>query len=295
MPDQMPLTELSPSEARGELLAVARAFAGRRRPQRSRRPVGEGPDRSPQHRRPAPVDDARCARPRRGGRLRGGAAVARAPLGSSSVVAPSSQDRALTTMRSSEVVSDPTNVLALECARRLAADAAGRIGTPVHRAPDTAHAASGRRPGRTQHFRLFALAEAGAGTACRRIRGARRRRAPRRLPAAAACGRGDRTISCSIGRRRSSAPTTAIPALADRLVEALADSPARRRGASRAPRLELLRGPAGRLRSACGRRRVLRHRRRRRTRLGRPARPAIASTGSSRARSASSCCRCIRA
>ena len=37
-----------------------------------------------------------------------------APLGVNSVVAPTSQDRTVTTTRGSEVVSDPTNVLALE-------------------------------------------------------------------------------------------------------------------------------------------------------------------------------------
>lgn len=45
-----------------------------------------------------------------------------APLGTCSVVAPTSQDRTMTTTRGSEVVSDPTNVLALECARRLKAN-----------------------------------------------------------------------------------------------------------------------------------------------------------------------------
>ena len=43
-----------------------------------------------------------------------------APLGSCSVVAPTAQDRTLSTTRGSEVVSDPTNVLALLCAQRLA-------------------------------------------------------------------------------------------------------------------------------------------------------------------------------
>jgi hypothetical protein len=44
-----------------------------------------------------------------------------APLGVCSSVAPTSQDRVLSTMRGSEVVSDPTNVMALEIARRLRA------------------------------------------------------------------------------------------------------------------------------------------------------------------------------
>lgn len=85
-----------------------------------------------------------------------------APLGSSSVVAPTSQDRALSTTRGTEVVSDPTNVLAIECARRLLVDPS----TDVRLC--TSHQTLrmqtvGSAPGRTQHFRLFALAEAGRG------------------------------------------------------------------------------------------------------------------------------------
>src|SRR5262245_17325870 len=45
-----------------------------------------------------------------------------APLGVCSVVSPTHQDRAVSTIRGSEVVSDPTNVLALECARQLYSD-----------------------------------------------------------------------------------------------------------------------------------------------------------------------------
>src|SRR5262245_61053107 len=41
------------------------------------------------------------------------------PLGTSSTVALSDQNRVLSALRTSEVVSDPTNVLALECALRL--------------------------------------------------------------------------------------------------------------------------------------------------------------------------------
>lgn len=89
-----------------------------------------------------------------------------APLGTNSVVAPTSQDRTLSTTRGTEVVSDPTNVLALECAVRLLASG-GAASSPVVRLatvhqtlraqrvsdPDGAH---------SQHFRLFALGESGA-------------------------------------------------------------------------------------------------------------------------------------
>lgn len=83
-----------------------------------------------------------------------------APLGSTSVLAPTSQDRVLSTMRPLEVVSDPTNPLALEAAARLRRDA----GTTVRLA--TLHQTLRMQPvpagaGFTRHFRLFALADAG--------------------------------------------------------------------------------------------------------------------------------------
>jgi hypothetical protein len=84
-----------------------------------------------------------------------------APLGSCSTVSPTTQDRAVSTIRGSEVISDPTNVLALECARRLSAGAASpvrlctvqQVLRPQKFEP---------RPGFSQHFRLLALAEAGS-------------------------------------------------------------------------------------------------------------------------------------
>src|SRR6186997_3202064 len=51
-----------------------------------------------------------------------------APLGVSSAVAQTGQHRVLSALRMTEIVSDPTNVLALECARRLRADHQ----SPVH-------------------------------------------------------------------------------------------------------------------------------------------------------------------
>jgi hypothetical protein len=83
-----------------------------------------------------------------------------APLGASSVVAPTSQNRVLSATRMTEVVSDPTNVLALECALRLrtAPD------KPVHLATSQRVVRTQpvpRVPGYAQHFRMFALASAG--------------------------------------------------------------------------------------------------------------------------------------
>lgn len=85
-----------------------------------------------------------------------------APLGVCSVLAPTSQDRALTAQRGTEVVADPTNVLALESARRLQRDptTAVRLCT-VHQ---TLRAqALPKQAGFSQHFRLFALTQAGKG------------------------------------------------------------------------------------------------------------------------------------
>jgi len=89
-----------------------------------------------------------------------------APLGTSSAVAPVSQDLVISTVRGSEVVSDPTNALALEAAVRR--KESGR---------DAVHLASCHRvlrgqpfdaPGVFQHFRLFALVSSardqGSGT-----------------------------------------------------------------------------------------------------------------------------------
>lgn len=78
------------------------------------------------------------------------------PLGTCTAVAPGSQDRVVATVRGSEVVSDPTNVLALEAARRRKASPARQ---PVHLA--CCHRVLRGQPfdgpGLFQHFRLFAL------------------------------------------------------------------------------------------------------------------------------------------
>jgi hypothetical protein len=80
-----------------------------------------------------------------------------APLGTSSVLGTFSQDRVMTTTADSEVVSDSTNVLALECARRRRQPASRRGPAP------TRLAASHRmlRPRDRAHFGLLALCTAG--------------------------------------------------------------------------------------------------------------------------------------
>lgn len=83
-----------------------------------------------------------------------------APLGTNSVVAPTSQDRTLSTTRGTEVVSDPTNVLALEAAARLAAEPSAEVRLcTVHQTLRMQPV--GSAPGTSPHFRLFALADAG--------------------------------------------------------------------------------------------------------------------------------------
>ncbi|GAA1947338.1 hypothetical protein [Microbacterium deminutum] len=154
----------SPSDRRGELLAIARSEA------RSHRPVDVLAQWSDDATvRPSQVDqrtstayDALALEAAAGYEALLLSPVA--PIGTNSSVAPTSQDRTLSTIRGSEVVSDPTNVLALECARRL------RASPGDHVRLCTAHQVVRRQPvpsgpGFTQHFRLFSLADAGRGLA----------------------------------------------------------------------------------------------------------------------------------
>ena len=78
-----------------------------------------------------------------------------APLGTCSAVGPVSQDRVISTTRGSEVVSDPTNVLALEAASRRQ-----RTGAPTVSLAACHRVLRGQpfdAPGAFQHFRLFVL------------------------------------------------------------------------------------------------------------------------------------------
>ena len=89
-----------------------------------------------------------------------------APLGTVSALAPLSQDWSITTSRNTEVISDVTNVLALEASARRAGPG-GRRNPP----PPRVHLAASQRvlrgqrfgegPGVRQHFRLFSLCSAG--------------------------------------------------------------------------------------------------------------------------------------
>jgi hypothetical protein len=83
-----------------------------------------------------------------------------APLGSCSVVGLASQNKTVSALRGTEVVSDPTNVMALECARRLRQDSSRTVRLATsHRCVRAQEIP--KRPGHAAHFRLFALATAG--------------------------------------------------------------------------------------------------------------------------------------
>jgi len=83
-----------------------------------------------------------------------------APLGACSTVAPTDQHRVLSALRGTEVVSDPTNVLALECAVRLRAGAAEAVHLATSQRVLRAQPAP-RFPGAAQHFRMLALGSGG--------------------------------------------------------------------------------------------------------------------------------------
>src|SRR5438045_8845846 len=83
-----------------------------------------------------------------------------APLGVGSARGRASQNKVLSALRGTEVVADPTNVMALECARRLRRDpqAVVRLATS-HRCVRAQEIPKVR--GFTAHFRMFCLAGAG--------------------------------------------------------------------------------------------------------------------------------------
>jgi hypothetical protein len=83
-----------------------------------------------------------------------------APLGACSTISLASQNKIVSSLRGTEVVADPTNVLALECAMRLQADATAiiRLAT-CHRAVRAQQVP--KQPGFAQHFGIFCLATAG--------------------------------------------------------------------------------------------------------------------------------------
>lgn len=83
-----------------------------------------------------------------------------APLGACSVVGLASQNKIVSALRGTEVVADPTNVLVLECARRLRENSMQvvRLAT-CHRCVRAQELPP--QPGFAPHFRIFCLATAG--------------------------------------------------------------------------------------------------------------------------------------
>ena len=83
-----------------------------------------------------------------------------APLGSCSAIALASQNKIVSTVRGTEVVSDPTNLLALESASRLRRDGTQIIKLATSHRCVRAQAVP-KLPGYAAHFRLFCMTTAG--------------------------------------------------------------------------------------------------------------------------------------
>jgi hypothetical protein len=83
-----------------------------------------------------------------------------APLGACSAIALASQNKIVSTVRGTEVVADPTNLLALESARRLRADPSQTVKLATnHRCVRAQQVPD--QPGFAAHFRLFCMTSAG--------------------------------------------------------------------------------------------------------------------------------------
>jgi hypothetical protein len=83
-----------------------------------------------------------------------------APLGCCSAIGLASQNKIVSALRGTEVVADPTNVFALECARRLREDPTRTVRLATcHRCVRAQEFP--KLPGFAQHFRIFCLATAG--------------------------------------------------------------------------------------------------------------------------------------
>jgi len=83
-----------------------------------------------------------------------------APLGSCSSIALASQNKIVSTIRGTEVVSDPTNLLALESARRLRKSAGQTVRLATSHRCVRAQAVP-NVPGFAAHFRMFCITSAG--------------------------------------------------------------------------------------------------------------------------------------
>ena len=83
-----------------------------------------------------------------------------APLGVCAIMGHASQNKVLSALRGTELVADPTNVMALECARRLQRDATAVVRLATSHRCVRAQPIP-KQPGHTATFRIFCLASAG--------------------------------------------------------------------------------------------------------------------------------------
>jgi hypothetical protein len=162
---------LAPTDLQSLLLEVTRARAGRVTPARVARRW-----RDDRFVRPAAADPRVLARVE--GRLwellperfAGVELSPVAPLGTCSAVGPVDQNRVVSTVRGTEVLSDPTNALAVEAAvRRAEQPRAGRVDLATcHRVLR----AQVFGPGHSAHFRLFALVSSARDRGAGRVQAA---------------------------------------------------------------------------------------------------------------------------
>jgi len=148
-----------------------------------------------------------------------------APLGACSVMGLASQNKVLSALRGTEVVADPTNVFALEAARRLRKDpfAVVKLAT-CHRCVRAQ--AVPKQPGFAQHFRIFCLGTAARETENHRfLVDALVEHVQTHL---AALDRLEQNGYSFAGRGVRVLATPERAALADRIAEQIADVPVKR-------------------------------------------------------------------
>lgn len=148
-----------------------------------------------------------------------------APLGACSVVGPTSQHKIVSALRGTEVLADPTNLLALECARRLRVDPGLVVRLATCQRCVRAQALP-KQPGFAQHFRIFCLASAAREQANHAfVAGALGEHTATHL---AAFDRLERHGYAFPDRRVTVLATPSRAALADRVAAAVAGAPVER-------------------------------------------------------------------
>ncbi len=158
--------KLAPTDLQSLLLETYRRRASRAAPGDVARRYAES-----RFLRPSPVDPARLRRFdelafRQAAEFEAIELSPVAPLGTCSAVAAVSQNLVVSTSRNNEVCSDPTNVMALECAERRRAALGREPGSAERVRLCTSHRVIraqhfGDAPNAWPHFRLFAVCTAG--------------------------------------------------------------------------------------------------------------------------------------